>query len=270
MKVPVEPPYRWYPVGTQSVPLPSLGQLIAWRHSVWRVVEINPVPEVDWTDAEGKRMAAYLPQFRTQYAPYHVIVRPVAITGDDPRARDRDVHLRRTAGGSRAFDVYPNEHYPVCSQCQEPVPCREEMARKGAEDGMRKMNRYAMSGVCPACEEPITSRQRALITFDENLELPGGPPVTYHLRQGCKGAAINYEKRWAAADPDHRRTTLSCPGKVCRHTDGIECSEDPMCPGHKLPHGSVTACNPAYGGGCERCADGVKLRNMAGDWTVWT
>lgn len=249
--------------------LPRVGDLLAWRHEVWRVREITLVPEVDWSERDRTYMDRIKPEVRDQYAPKHVVIRPVRIGGSDVRDRDHDVHLRAQVGTFRAWDVYPNEHYPVCVACHEPMPCREEMARREGESAMRKMNRYTTPGVCPACNEPITSRQRSLITFDENVKVPGGPPVTFHLRGGCRGGAIDYEKKWVAADPENRRTTLSCPGHVQRHTDGIECSEGPLCPGEKLPHRSVGVCDIAYGGRCQRCTDGIKARNAAGDWTIW-
>jgi hypothetical protein len=143
------------------------------------------------------------------------------------------------------------------------------MARRTAEAEAKHADRYMMPGVCPACNEPITSRQKAIVTFDENIEIPGGPPVTFHRRRGCLGGAIGYEKRWAKADPATRRTALSCPGDICRHTDGTECSEGPLCPGDAVPHRSVTVCHPSYSGSCQRCADGIRARNAAGDWTVW-
>lgn len=262
-------PYRWRPLGTRDVKVPSVGQIIAWDHQAWRVVAVNLLPEIDWTDRQRREAETWAdnPAALDQHLPRAVIVRPVHITADDPRSRDHDVHLVRH--GWSGFDVYPDEHYPVCAQCAEPLPCRDEMARRTAEQESAQADRYMMPGVCPACNEPITSRQKALISFEENLEIPGGPPLTFHRRRACLGAAISYEKRWAAADHGNRRTTLSCPGSACRHTDGIECTEDPRCPGHELPHARATACHPAYGDSCQRCSDGIKARNAAGDWTVW-
>lgn len=268
-KTPPEPPYDWRPLGTKDAQLPRVGDLIAWRHEVWRVLEITLAAEVDWSDDERMFMSRITPEVRDQYAPKHVIVRPARITGTDVRDRDWDVSLRARPGTFRAWRVYPDEHYPVCAQCHEPMPCREEMGRREGEKAMRQVNRYSTPGVCPACNEPITSRQRLLMSFEDNIEVPGGAPVTFHLRAECRGGAIRYEQRWAAADPGNRHTTLSCPGHLQRHSYGTECSEGPYCPGEKVGHRQVSSCDPAYGGRCERCADDIKARTAAGDWTIW-
>lgn len=265
-------PYRWHPLGTRTERRPAVGALVAWRHRVWRVVGSEPRPEVDWsaedreflgtTDLGG--LTAY---GREKHRPWMTVLRPVAVTGDDPRARDYDVHLSVPARNFGGFDVYPDEHYPVCAQCAEPLPCREVMARDNAEAAAKKTARYEMAGVCPACNEPVTTRHKA-ITFDENLEIPGGAPVTYHLRRDCRGGAIGYEQRWAAADPDHRATRLSCSGRLQRHLDGTECSEGPLCPSPDVPHPAMIRC--WSGSMCTRCADAIARRNAAGDWTVWS
>ena len=266
MRVPPPLPYRWHPLGTRSETRPRTGQIVAWRHGAYRVIESEPVPEVDWSDSDRERLTHLKPEFVSRNIPWRIIMRPVRITSDDPRSRDHDVHLRLAARCFTGIDAYPDDHYPVCSQCAEPVPCRDEMARQEADKATRHAGRYSMPGVCPDCEEPVTGRQKT-ITFDDNLESPGGPPVTFHLRQRCRGAAVAYERRWVAADPERRTAQLSCPGHVHRHLDGTECTQDPACPGHRLPHQQATACY--VGGPCLRCKDAIVAKNAAGDWTVW-
>lgn len=231
-------PYRWHPLGaeTRYYEPPTPGSLIALAHAVWRVVDVSPVPVERWDVDDHERVA----NFGDAYLPHMVVIRPVAVVGDDPRARDHDVHLRATGS---TWMVYPDEHYPLCAACGEPLPCREQMAARTAAASAQRMDRYAVEGVCPACAEPITTRQNS-VSFTENLEMPAGPPVTYHSgRRGCRRAAAEYEKRWVAADPNRRRARLSCPGHVVNHNDGTyECSELTDCPGPRVEHPSFTTC----------------------------
>jgi hypothetical protein len=263
VRVPDELPYAWRPLGTRRERQPAAGQIIAWRHAAWRVIESGAVPEIDWKNEDRERLSHYKPEYRLRNQPWRIIIRPVHITADDPRSRDHDVHLSLAAASYGGFETYPTGHYPVCSRCSEPVPCREEMAASLSATASAKAARYEISGVCPSCDEPITARQKT-ITFDENMESIAGPPVTFHLRRQCRWDAVKYEQRWAAADPDNRATTLSCPGHVQRHVGVIACSEDPLCPGAKLPHRRATACSS-----CDRCREAIKAQNAAGDWTVW-
>lgn len=232
-------PYRWLPSGTEPLfrQAPDPGSLVALGHAVWRVIEVAEVPPADWTQDEREYVARY---HRGMRRPYRVVLRPAGVVGDDPRSRDRDVHLR-ACGAS--WHVYPDDHYPMCASCAEPLPCREQMASKIAAASVRQMDRYSMPGVCPACEEPVTSRQKSL-TLPDNLEIPGGPPVTFHAgRVECRYAAREYEKRWVSADPKRRRTTLSCPGHVINHGDGTyECSELVDCRGPQATHPAYTVC----------------------------
>lgn len=232
-------PYRWHPLGTvhRHHEPPEVGSVLALAHAAWRVIEITHIPTEEWSDKERQKVEHFGPAAR----PYRVVIRPAAVTLDDPRSKDHDVHLR-ACGAS--WDVYPDEHYPVCASCSEPMPCREQMAARVAEASAKQMGRYETQGVCPECLEPITSRQK-VITFTENLEIPGGPPVTYHAgRHLCRHSAAVYEKRWVAADPGLRKLSLSCPGHMTNHNDGTyECTQLNDCPGPQAFHPSYARCN---------------------------
>lgn len=235
---------HWWPVGAHlRYQRPAVGTLVAWDFGVWRVVAVTDVEQVDFTDRERDGLAVYTsPGLRERYAPYHVVLRPVGVTGDDPRARDEDQHLR--ASGHASWPVYDDEHYPVCAQCGGPVPCRWTEAQRAGENALKRMSRYEMAGVCPACEEPVTKRQKSL-TWPDNVELPGGPPVTFHLRAKCWGTAQDYERRWVAEAPEQRRAVLSCRGHVITHGDGTyECSEMVECPGPQAGHRAYSTCRP--------------------------
>jgi hypothetical protein len=233
-------PYRWIPAGTvckYAFPLRPVeperlltpGDVLPWEHVAYRVIDVSLRPE-------------------HEDRPVMVVLRPVGL-GDDPRDRDHDRHL----AGPRhhTWRAYPDpRHYPVCATCGEPTPCREEMAERDADVLVARMNRHSMAGVCPACEEPVTARQKA-ITYPGNIEVPLGPPVTFHLRRKCFGSAVEYEKRWHAQDPDGRPRLISrppCPGHVTKHNDGTyECTADSACPGAHAEHRSFTVC------GCPEC-----------------
>jgi hypothetical protein len=210
------------PISTKNL---SVGAILAFDHAVWRVVEKSRHPD----DRER---------------PWTVVLRPIAITGDDPRARDHDQHLA-TPEYYYGWQVYPAEsagHYPVCATCHEPMPCRDQMAERVSAASAADLERYTIAGVCPACEEPVSSRQKRM-TWPDNAAIPGGPPVTFHLRGQCFGSAMSYEKRWHALDPDQRRRVLSCTGHVINHNDGTyECSEFDVCPGPQASHPSYTVC----------------------------
>ena len=236
-------PYRWHPTGTQwTFERPTAGAFIALEHAVYRVVEVNDVPPDRWDDRDREALERW-GQFAAHHLPYMVVIRPVGIVGDDPRDRDHDRHLRN--GGCRNYPwyVYRDEHYPVCAKCQEPLPCREVETERIAVAAMHEMDRWITPGVCPACGGPITSRQKSL-TWEDNVMVPGGPPVTFHVgRHACRYDAAAYEKRWAAADPNRRHRMLSCGGHVTNHNDGTyECTMLVGCPGPRAFHPSYSVC----------------------------
>lgn len=221
---------------------PESGAIIVINHEVLRVIEVNLVPEEDWTAEERQKVAVYKPEVQVKVSPAHLIARPIGITSDDVRARDFDRHYRVKAGAGYSWNVYPNEHYPVCSRCHEPMPCREENGRRQAEAAIEKMSRYENPAVCPVCLEPFTRRQKTH-RFDENLEIPAGPAVTFHLRGGCFSGAYQYEKRLAKANPGYV-PALFCPGFVTNHNDGTyECTAGDRCGGPGLNHEGYQSCD---------------------------
>jgi hypothetical protein len=234
---------RWYPDHTnRSSDPPAPGDLIAWEHAVWRVLAVEVKPESEWTDEERRSVMVYKRSAWNRIAPATVTARPILPATVGPAARREDLNLNKAAGW---FDwhIYQDEHYPVCAQCGEPTPCRDRLGLREAEQAMRKMSRYETTGVCPACSEVISGRQKS-VTFTENMEIPAGPPVTFHAgRGGCRHSAAQYEQRWVDADPAHRRTTLSCPGDVTTHNDGTyDCTESRECRGPDAFHPSYATC----------------------------
>jgi hypothetical protein len=191
----------WYPHHTtaQYSP-PEPGQLLAFQHAVYRVIEAQQVPEDQWSDDQRSFHDMIQPvyRWRSGAVPVVVVIRPVAITSNDPKVRRHDLHVS-SRNAQPEWRVYRDEHYPVCAACGEPTPCRDRLNKRAAEQAMADMSRYEQPGVCPSCGELVTTRQKSQ-TFPENLELPGGPPVTFHVgRRECRWAASKYEARWVAA-----------------------------------------------------------------------
>lgn len=228
---------HWFPLGTRSVhTIPDIGTLVAYEHAAWQIVEVKALPRDEWPDAFGPYSPGSKP-------PYSVRLRPARLANhpDPVRAAQKDEHFHVSSWFTWRVFADP-DHYPVCSSCGEPMPCREEVGRKMAEEAVKDMSRYETAGWCPACGEVITARQKT-ITFAENLNVPGGPPVTFHLRGSCVLSAASYEKRWAAADPDLRRLTLSCTGSLTNHNDGTyDCTAYGDCPGPAARHESMGTC----------------------------
>lgn len=122
-------------------------------------------------------------------------MRPMHLDSDpDPvKAASEDVHW---GIARRSKWVRLPEHYPVCHQCFELCPCSHTVTEKRVEEQVTRMRRYDVPGVCPACRNPVSERQSSR-TFDINLVVPGGPPVTFHLRSSCaqgEDGALRYEQ----------------------------------------------------------------------------
>lgn len=154
----------------------KVGDIVAHNHRVWRVHQINPIPEVD---VKGRRDTA-------------VVLRPIEVTSDTTAHSD-DRHL----AASRMCDwhVYPDEHYPVCAKCHEPMPCRESEIEADVVRSSERLSRFEIPGVCPACSEPVTTRHLRQ-TWPENLVALTGQPVTFHLRRKCVDEAKEYDALW--------------------------------------------------------------------------
>lgn len=257
----------WQPSGGRRVPWADLavGDLIASRRKLWRVVEVRPVPVADWDEHDrdyyerarewqAQRTLPPLTEETWDARPLYLIVFPVA-GGKRHHGKERPYADVRTAY------VVP-EHYPVCKECGELYPCRELEIRAEAAREMLDLDKWekVLPGTCWGCSEPITHRQDAIRFDGDNLYLLGAGQVVFHLRRsrGCRSAAMTYEDRWVKAG-EGRRPRLSCPGRLIVHVDGPECSEDPYCPGlealHRAGYMNHTRSGGESGVRCLRCAD---------------
>lgn len=122
-----------------------------------------------------------------------VTIRPLDAGLDmDASRTGEDVHIG--LGGLTWLQL--DEHYPVCCRCGELMPCSHIVTERRVSAAMERMESYSAPGVCPACGEAVSSRQRSR-TFAENLVVPGGPAVTFHLRRRCAWSAEDYADRVA-------------------------------------------------------------------------
>jgi len=246
---PVYVPPKWYPACAQrhaydAEPFPPAGAVVAYDRGVWRVTASRYLTEVEWNDGDRERYAALGQRDRKnwRWAPYRVEVEfaggvlPDAFkrhAEDDGMGGVLDVH----AGSNTEWWVYPHGRWPQCSCCGEPMPCRAELQDLKVDAAMQKMETMGakMPGCCWGCGEPVTRRHKTVRYAGENLDLPGGPGVVFHIRQSCHYLAVKYETRWLAADTSRRRilTWPKCRGALHWYPDGSNTCKDgePDCQG---------------------------------------
>lgn len=242
---------------------PEEGDLVGWRYGVWRVVEAKPVPEVDLSDEERKRLDEYLaglkeearPRAWMRGRPRIVVLRhesgPLILKEGEASQRlhdgGRTLHFRSRPFAGMPFTVL-REPYQACSCHGHIWPCQEIDRSVLAAHQARKMDRLIATtqpGTCAHCLEPITTRQRAL-TFPEPSRLvPGAPGPTFHAgRAACFGAAEEYERTGRLADDPDVARLASCPGiKFIHEQLGMpaerrtDCTAGRFCTGHHGPAG---------------------------------
>jgi len=209
---------------------PEVGDIIKHDYAAWRILDVRDV------DRENRQFDLEMEK----------------LTNVDP---DGDNRFVATSRKRARFDYLP-EHFPVCNKCGEVPPCREEHSKAVAEREMQQLSQAMKvpDGACPACSEPITTRQQFYEFPGPNLLNPlGAPDVRFHRRMKCRSAAVRYEHKWVKAEPGRERSllTLSCKGKVSVHADGTaQCDRGPLCPHIYARHFSMSAC---YFDGCDEC-----------------
>lgn len=227
---------------------PPVGALIALDRKPWRVRTVEDIPADEWSDEHRD-------VWLRDGMPDPWRSRPFRVEVESPAG----IEAGTATVGPRnhpTWHVLP-EHYAVCVTCGELAPCREHTAMKQAEAEMARLEKQMrlMPGCCPACQEPITSRQQTVTFPGENLLLiTGAPDPVFHLRQACRDGAARYEEMWVRADPTRPRSllTLRCRGLLVVHHDGsAECHGAPDCPSVYAHHGHLTACY-AQSHGCGR------------------
>lgn len=233
---------RWLPErATYHRGLPEIGWLIASAHTVFRIARVELLDDGEtlrvWVNHVGG-------------------VRPAEPRGHVPPDGQYRFSVPLADAG---WYVYPKTgRWPMCGCCGEPMPCRAELEDRAAKAASAKLDELMsrMPGCCWACGEPITSRQQGVTYPGDNLDLPGGQQVRFHLRRACWSSAAAYEDRWLSEDPSRKRiiTYPDCPGTLVVHADGSsECRSKTPCGGHLThDHGHVAACFSADKNACPR------------------
>lgn len=252
----------WFPLGSKPRHVADVqpGTVVAWpwtfarpaggkntgtvlrddHFAPWRVVAVDEIPEDRWTDSERATIASYSQGFRPRTIPRRVILRRASAPWPSINTHHTsDVHLKVVNDTLQVFA----DRYPVCSCCGLLVPCRKQWGEDNATDTIAAMDRYSTAGVCPSCQEPVTTRQRT-VTFPNNLHVPLGPPVTFHTRRRCTGGAIGYEDAYVKTHPDWPRLWPKCSGMTTAHVDGTySCTTGRgVCPGPHARHATQSTC----------------------------
>lgn len=244
---------------------PEVGDVVAIARRAWQVMHISdavPTPE------EQERLDAYRPAYRDEMRPYRVTLKRLHGEKHENENDRQEAAVRIPVGAYDPLPAYPHGRVPLCSCHGHPWPCldadQQRQAEKEAKAAERELN--LMPGCCPACQEPVTSRQRSITFGGPNVRNPLAEGPTFHLRRKCWGAAAHYEEAWVADEPGRKRSllTLRCEGTVIVHGDGTgECfgAKDSNCPSiyaqHRFysscylqTHGCPRGCSPAGHPGC--------------------
>lgn len=239
----------WHPEGVAREygrRRPAVGDLVAYDYRAWEVMDVTVR---DFADGDQEHASGYRPQYRDEMRPYSVTLRRVHGAHHDRENSRQEIGLGIRAFTYGGFDRYQNGRVPLCSCHNQPWPCLEADQQTQAEKELKAAERElrVLPGCCPACEEPVTSRQRCITFGGPNVRNPLAEGPTFHLRRACYGAAARYEEAWVAAEPGRPRSllTLSCSGTVIVHDDGTaECfgADGSDCPSTYAKHRSHMAC----------------------------
>jgi hypothetical protein len=225
---------------------PEVGAVVAYDRRAW---EVRHVSDAEPTPDEQERLDAYREPYRDQMLPYRVTLRRLHGAPHERENSAGEIGLRARVGAYRPFPVYPNGRVPLCSCCGHPWPCLEADQQAQAAKELKRAEKALrlLPGCCPACEEPVTSRQRSITFGGPNVQNPLAEGPTFHLRRACRHAAAAYEETWVTAEPARRRSllTLRCRGTVIVHQDGTaECfgADGSDCPSVYARHRCYSAC----------------------------
>jgi hypothetical protein len=266
----------WHPMGTPRGgrrTRPGVGAVVAYDRRAW---EVRHIDDAEPTDDERERLAGYTQPFRDQMQPYRVTLRRLHGAQHERENSAGDIGLRVRAAAYDPLPEYPDGRVPLCSCHSEPWPCLEADQQAQAAKELRAAERVlrVLPGCCPACEEPVTSRQKAITFGGPNVRNPLAEGPTFHLRKKCWGAAARYEEAWVADEPGRARSllTLACSGTVIVHHDGTaECfgAEGSDCPTVHAHHRCYSACflqSHGCGRGCPRAGHpGTRLAGRPTD-----
>lgn len=244
--------------------IPKVGDLIAWRYASWRVLEADEVREVDLSDEDRERAGFAdtdrdgnpVHPIRVKAAlPWNIVLchetGPLLLKNDE---RTQRLHDGRRTGHARYWPYRSRWHilrepYRACSCHGHVWPCQEiDQAAWAAVDAAKfeRVEAGHADGVCFACREPISIRQKFLKFPEPSRLLPGAPGPTFHAgRRDCWYAAEQYERSGRLAENPDVARLASCPGIRFIHekhgmppAQRVECTAGPACTGHHGPAGA--------------------------------
>lgn len=226
---------------------PAVGDIVALDHRAW---EVTHVVDADPTPHEQERLDLYtLPTGKDGLRPYRVTLRRLHGPPHEHENDHSEIAARVAANAFDPLPKYPHGRVPLCSCCGHPWPCLESDQQHQAEKELKEAEKALalLPGCCPACDEPVTSRQRSITFGGANIRNPLAEGPTFHLRRKCRHDAARYEEAWVAAEPGRKRSllTLRCKGTVIVHGDGTgECfgADGSDCPSIYANHRAVAAC----------------------------
>jgi hypothetical protein len=244
-------PDKWGPVGDAiNHSRPTVGDVIGWRCAAWRVTEVRPIPDTDLRDKDRAQLAIWNAEYRERNRPYHLVMvhergLQLVADGDCRRLHDGTIQVHLTVRRpDRAVLPVLGDRYAVCVCHDHPWPCQDYDRDRMAEAAAKRMEKDLLTadpGVCAACLEPITTRQRTLTFPEGSLIVPGAPGPTFHAgRRSCWSAATRYEiEKRLVAYPDVIRVA-SCPGVLFSHLADSreECTVEGLCTGAHGPAGA--------------------------------
>jgi hypothetical protein len=197
---------RWHPIEAKVsyAPFhrrPEVGEIVAFRHAAWTVTDVR---DSVLRDGEHEALARFSPEFRKSLLPYAVTLRHLYGPTQERQNDIGDIGLRIWPASRGSWRTYKSGRVPLCSCCGHPWPCRmlvaEEESQRAAEVMSGRMDR-TMPGCCYGCGEPITSRQKSVRYPEPNVQVPGSPAPTFHMRQRCFVEAWRYERDRARLHP---------------------------------------------------------------------
>lgn len=224
----------------------EVGDVVALDRRAW---EVTHVSVTDPTPEEQERLKAYVEPYRTERLPYRVTLRRLHGPSHDNENSRGESAFRVSVYWAQPLPRYVDGRVPLCSCCGHPWPCltadQERLAAKELKAAERQLK--LMPGCCPACEEPVTSRQKSITFGGPNVTNPLAEGPTFHLRHKCRHAAAQYEEAWVNDEPGRARSllTLTCAGGLVVHGDGTaECfgAAESDCPSVYAHHRHLMAC----------------------------
>jgi len=210
-------PDQWYPeqrTTHRSSERLKTGDVVALKGKPFRVDRVDEVPADRWPAQFVELWQQHgMPEAATWTA------RPLTVSGhwQGPNADTRAYGVMARA--CHTWDVL-DEHYSVCHQCFEIPPCRHVHNEAVVASAVARMARdlELRPGLCHACREPITDRQKSVVFPGPNLirpDLPNGT-AAFHTRAQCSGGLEAYERRVGhpAVDTGHSTRPSGGPDRL--------------------------------------------------------